>query len=118
MESKNDLTARVHEWLTRFGLCPEVPDEDGWMYVNYCGIPSDCKLYDDKVMFALDFAIQSDDFDFEACAEAALDLMEEFRPLIADSVVVSLINRNEISPADFLEASTGCGLLRSGHQAF
>lgn len=78
MESKNDLTARVHEWLTRFGLCPEVPDEDGWMYVNYCGIPSDCKLYDDKVMFALDFAIQSDDFDFEACAEAALDLMEEF----------------------------------------
>ena len=48
----------------------------------------------------------------------ALDLMEEFRPLIADSVVVSLINRNEISPADFLEASTGCGLLRSGHQAF
>lgn len=78
MESKNDLTARVHEWLTRFGLCPEVPDEDGWMYVNYCGIPFDCKLYDDKVMFALDFAIQSDDFDFEACAEAALDLMEEF----------------------------------------
>ena len=48
----------------------------------------------------------------------ALDLMEEFRPLIVDSVVISLINRNEIAPMDFLEASTGCGLLRSGHRAF
>ena len=51
-------------------------------------------------------------------AALALDLMEEFRPLIVDSVVISLINRNEVSPNDFVEASTGCGLLRSGHRAF
>ena len=48
----------------------------------------------------------------------ALDLMEEFRPLIVDSVVISLINRNEISPDDFVQASTGCALLHSGHRAF
>jgi CRISP-associated protein Cas1 len=32
----------------------------------------------------------------------ALDLMEEFRPIIADSVVVTLINNGEITPADFI----------------
>jgi CRISPR-associated protein Cas1 len=28
--------------------------------------------------------------------------MEEFRPIIADSVVVTLINNGEITPADFI----------------
>jgi CRISP-associated protein Cas1 len=31
----------------------------------------------------------------------ALDLMEEFRPLIADSVVVTLLNNRHLSPQDF-----------------
>jgi len=31
----------------------------------------------------------------------ALDLMEEFRPLLADRVALTLVNRQEIGPADF-----------------
>lgn len=34
----------------------------------------------------------------------ALDLMEEFRPLIADSVVLTLINNGEVRPEDFISA--------------
>ena len=37
----------------------------------------------------------------------ALDLAEEFRPLIADSVVISLINNNEIKPHDFIVRAQG-----------
>lgn len=32
----------------------------------------------------------------------ALDLAEEFRPLIADSVVLGILNNGEITPADFI----------------
>lgn len=32
----------------------------------------------------------------------ALDLMEEFRPLIADSVVIGLVNNREVTGADFI----------------
>jgi CRISPR-associated protein Cas1 len=31
----------------------------------------------------------------------ALDLMEEFRPIVVDSVVLSLVNKGMLSPADF-----------------
>ena len=34
----------------------------------------------------------------------ALDLMEEFRPIIADSVVVTLINNRQITPDDFTQS--------------
>ena len=34
-------------------------------------------------------------------AALALDLMEEFRPIVADSVVVTAINNGEIQPDDF-----------------
>ena len=37
----------------------------------------------------------------------ALDLMEEFRPLIADSVVVTLINNSVLAPTDFDVEDTG-----------
>ncbi len=33
----------------------------------------------------------------------ALDLMEEFRPLIVDSVVIELLNHRVLTPADFVE---------------
>jgi CRISPR-associated protein Cas1 len=39
-----------------------------------------------------------------------LDLMEEFRPLIADSIVLSVINHREIQSKDFQE-SLGAYLL-------
>ncbi len=46
----------------------------------------------------------------------ALDLMEEFRPLIADSVVIGLINTGEIRPSDFITRLSGCALTDSGRR--
>ena len=37
----------------------------------------------------------------------ALDLMEEFRPIIADSVVITLINNRQITPNDFTQSHGG-----------
>lgn len=41
----------------------------------------------------------------------ALDMMEELRPLIADRFVLSLINRKEIAPSDFIVKENGAVLL-------
>lgn len=48
----------------------------------------------------------------------ALDLMEEFRPLIADSVALSLLNRQELGPTDFTQTARGCFLTDSGRRQF
>ena len=47
----------------------------------------------------------------------ALDLMESFRPLIADSTVVQVINNGEVSPADFILSSGGVALTASGRKS-
>ncbi|MFA5159952.1 MAG: CRISPR-associated endonuclease Cas1, partial [Candidatus Omnitrophota bacterium] len=48
----------------------------------------------------------------------ALDIMEEFRPLIADSVAVSMINRGEVNKSDFLVSASGVFLNEHGRRAF
>jgi CRISPR-associated protein Cas1 len=48
----------------------------------------------------------------------ALDLMEEFRPLIADSVAISLINRGELGPEDFIRGANGTFLNDRGRKPF
>lgn len=48
----------------------------------------------------------------------ALDMMEEFRPLIADSVVITLMNRGEVSPEDFVSTARGCYLKEGGRRQF
>jgi CRISPR-associated protein Cas1 len=48
----------------------------------------------------------------------ALDLMEEFRPLIADSVAISLINRGELGPEDFMRNASGTFLTDRGRKPF
>jgi CRISPR-associated protein Cas1 len=48
----------------------------------------------------------------------ALDLMEEFRPLIADSVAISLLNRHEVDDHDFVRSSKGVFLNERGRRAF
>ncbi len=48
----------------------------------------------------------------------ALDLMEEFRPLIADSVAISIINRAELGPEDFIRSASGTFLNERGRKAF
>ena len=48
----------------------------------------------------------------------ALDLMEEFRPLVADSVAISLLNRHEVDDHDFVRSSKGVFLNEKGRRAF
>jgi CRISPR-associated protein Cas1 len=48
----------------------------------------------------------------------ALDLMEPFRPLIADSVAVSSFNRGELTEGHFLRTAAGCAMTDSGRRAF
>lgn len=47
----------------------------------------------------------------------ALDLAEEFRPLIADSVVLTLINNGEVTPASFLRRAGAVALTDAGRRA-
>ena len=46
----------------------------------------------------------------------ALDLMEEFRPLVADSVAISLINTGELRPVDFIARAGAVALTESGRR--
>jgi CRISPR-associated protein Cas1 len=48
----------------------------------------------------------------------ALDLMEEFRPVIADSVVLTLINNESLTKADFITWRDACNLTDAGRRAF
>lgn len=48
----------------------------------------------------------------------ALDLMEPFRPIIADSVVFSAINNGEVGAADFVTGATGTALTQGGRRQF
>lgn len=48
----------------------------------------------------------------------ALDLMEEFRPIVADSVVISAINNGAIVASDFITHPTGVALRPAGRRAF
>ena len=48
----------------------------------------------------------------------ALDLMEEFRPLIAESVVLTAINTRVIGPRDFVRAGEAVNLSADGRKRF
>lgn len=48
----------------------------------------------------------------------ALDLMEPFRPLIADSAVITAINTGMIGPEDFVSAGNSVALTPAGRKAF
>ncbi|HND54461.1 MAG TPA: CRISPR-associated endonuclease Cas1, partial [Pirellulaceae bacterium] len=51
-------------------------------------------------------------------ASLALDLMEPFRPLIADSAVLTAINTRMVTPGDFVRAGASVALTPSGRRAF
>jgi CRISPR-associated protein Cas1 len=48
----------------------------------------------------------------------ALDLMEPFRPLIADSVAITAFNRGELTTGHFLRTAEGCIMTDHGRRAF
>jgi CRISPR-associated protein Cas1 len=47
-------------------------------------------------------------------ASLALDLMEEFRPVLADRMALTLLNRRQLDVADFERKENGAVLLREG----
>jgi len=48
----------------------------------------------------------------------ALDLMEEFRPLVAESSVLSCINNRMVSEGDFVQAGQAVNLTAAGRKRF
>lgn len=48
----------------------------------------------------------------------ALDMMEPFRPLIADSSVLQVINNGEVKPSDFISAAGSVALDSDGRKRF
>ena len=48
----------------------------------------------------------------------ALDLMEPFRPLIADSCVIQAVNNGELRPSDFIVAAGSAALTPDGRKRF
>lgn len=47
----------------------------------------------------------------------ALDLIEPYRPLIADSAVLTALNNGELTPDDFITVAGGCNLKPKGRRA-
>ncbi len=47
-----------------------------------------------------------------------LDMMEPFRPLIADSAVIQAINNGEVRPTDFVQAGGSVNLTQDGKKRF
>ena len=48
----------------------------------------------------------------------ALDMMEPFRPLLADSCVIQAINNGEVQPGDFIRAGGSVALTADGRKRF
>ncbi len=48
----------------------------------------------------------------------SLDMMEPFRPLVADSAVIQAINNGEVRPTDFLSAAGSVSLTDAGRKRF
>lgn len=48
----------------------------------------------------------------------ALDLMEPFRPIIADSLTITAFNKGELTPGHFLDTAAGCSLTDAGRRVF
>lgn len=47
----------------------------------------------------------------------ALDMMEPYRPILADSTVINAINNGEVKPWDFVRNGPACALKPSGRKA-
>jgi len=48
----------------------------------------------------------------------ALDLMEEFRPLVVDSAVITAVNTGMVTAGDFVRSNAGCMLTDTGRKSF
>ena len=85
--------------------------------LHWCGFPlflyailgNDCRGALEGV--GLDPAVGFLHADRPGRMSLALDLMEEMRPVLADRLALSLINRSQLAVSDFEESETGAFLL-------
>jgi CRISPR-associated protein Cas1 len=71
----------------------------------YAMLANDCRSACESV--GLDPAVGFLHVDRPGRPSLALDLMEEFRPLLADRLALSMINRRQLDPESFLKAESG-----------
>ena len=98
------ITARNFRFTTRQRRPPTDP-VNALLSFLYAMLAHDCRSACEAV--GLDPQVGFLHTDRPGRASLALDLMEEFRPVLVDRLVLSLVNRQQISPADFITKETG-----------
>jgi CRISPR-associated protein Cas1 len=98
------ITARNFRFMTRQRRPPTDP-VNALLSFLYAMLAHDCRSACEVV--GLDPQVGFLHTDRPGRASLALDLMEEFRPVLVDRLVLSLVNRQQISPADFVTKETG-----------
>ncbi len=98
------LTVPGFEFSGRFRRPPTDP-VNALLSFAYSLLAHDCRSALESV--GLDAAVGFLHRDRPGRPSLALDLMEEFRPIFADRCVLTLINRRQIQPGDFVHRETG-----------
>jgi len=98
------ITARNFRFTTRQRRPPMDP-VNALLSFLYAMLAHDCRSACEVV--GLDPQVGFLHTDRPGRASLALDLMEEFRPVLVDRLVLSLLNRQQVSAADFVMKETG-----------
>lgn len=107
----NDLTNRVDEFpYTRRSRRPPLDPLNALLSFVYSLLSHDARSACESV--GLDAAVGYLHEDRPGRPGMALDLMEEFRPYLADRLVLSLINRRQVSAGNFEITETGAVRMR------
>lgn len=96
--------APTFRWCGRSRRPPRDP-VNALLSILYTLLVHDCRAACEAV--GLDPAVGFLHRDRPGRPSLALDLMEELRPVLADRLVLSLINRRQLAPGDFDTAETG-----------
>ena len=98
------ITARNFRFTTRQRRPPTDP-VNALLSFLYAMLAHDCRSACEAA--GLDPQVGFLHTDRPGRASLALDLMEEFRPSFVDRLVLSLVNRQQVSPVDFITKETG-----------
>lgn len=96
--------------FTRRSRRPPLDAMNALLSLLYTLLTHDCRAALETV--GLDPAVGFLHRDRPGRPSLALDLMEEFRPVLADRLALSLVNRRQLSPRDFQTMDNGAVLLR------
>lgn len=110
-----DHLIRVPDAAMRFGgrsRRPPVDAANALLSFLYTLLTHDCRSGLETV--GLDPAVGFLHRDRPGRPSLALDLVEEFRPFLADRLALSLINRKQVSGRDFIQMDNGAVLLKEG----